>query len=42
MLSNYELNNISGGGYGWYLVLGGAITFLIGVIDGYLRPLKCN
>lgn len=41
-MSNLELYNIKGGGYAWYLVLGGVVTFLIGVIDGYFRPLKCR
>lgn len=43
-LSNQELNSIIGGAkkvsYG--LLLGGIITLIIGIIDGYLRPLKCN
>lgn len=41
-MNREELCGIRGGGYAWYMVLGGAIAFLIGVIDGYLRPLKCN
>ena len=44
-LSNNQLIDINGGGYSKYaiyIVIGGAITFLIGVIDGFLRPLKCN
>ena len=44
VLSKEELHNIYGGGikYGWYAVIGGLITFIVGVIDGYLGPLKCN
>jgi bacteriocin-like protein len=44
LLSNEELKNISGGGI--TLITGMLITsgiiFLIGVIDGFVRPLKCN
>jgi hypothetical protein len=42
-LGKDELYKISGGNH---LALGlgifAGITFLIGVIDGYVRPLKCN
>lgn len=44
-LSKMELNNISGGAISKYLIfgsLGGIITFIIGFIDGFTRPLKCN
>mgnify|MGYP002523847071 CR=1 FL=1 len=39
-LSKNQLVEINGGGYSKYaiyIVVGGAITFIIGVIDGYLR-----
>ena len=42
-LSNQEMFNINGGNgvaIGFFIAAG--ITFLIGVIDGYVRPLKCN
>ncbi len=44
MLTDKELLNISGGSIKWTLALvaGTIITFIAGVIDGYLRPLKCN
>ena len=44
VLQNDELNNITGGGvnYGVLAVIGGVVAFLIGVVDGYLRPLACN
>lgn len=44
VLENKELMNISGGGfkYGIAALIGGLITFLVGVVDGYLRPLSCN
>lgn len=41
-LENSELKNIQGGGIGIGLLIGAGIVFLIGVIDGYVRPLKCN
>lgn len=39
-----ELLNVEGGGFGKGLLIAiGAIgVFLIGVVDGFLRPLKCN
>ena len=41
-LDNCELRSINGGGIGIAFLVGAGITFLIGVIDGYVRPLKCN
>jgi len=42
-LSSNELNNISGGnGFAIGLGIIAGITFIIGVIDGYVRPLRCN
>ena len=41
-LSKKELNNISGGGISGFIIFGGILTFVIGFIDGYTRPLKCN
>ena len=44
LLSNDELKNIEGGAISAAAVLGitaGAIL-VIGAIDGYVRPLKCN
>lgn len=41
-LKKDELMNVSGGGLGLGLLIGAGIVFLIGVIDGYIRPLKCN
>ena len=37
-----ELKNISGGAFGTALLIGGIVVFIISVIDGYVRPLKCN
>lgn len=42
LLNELELRNINGGGFGFFVALAGLITFAIGVIDGYVRPLKCN
>ena len=44
-LNNNELNSIVGGKasrYGLAVLLGGLITLITGMIDGYFRPLKCN
>ncbi len=43
-LNHEELNQIVGGGFkiGLAVAIGGLVSFLIGAIDGYLRPLKCN
>ena len=43
-LSNQELSNIIGGAkkVSFGLMIGGIITLIVGIIDGYLRPLKCN
>ena len=44
VLTNKELNGITGGtiGIGGGLLIIAGIVFLIGVIDGYIRPKKCN
>lgn len=43
-LKKSELMKVNGGGFGLGLgfLVGGLATFIIGVIDGYVRPLKCN
>ena len=41
-LEKEELKQISGGGIGLALFIGACVIFAIGVIDGYIRPLKCN
>ena len=40
-INKNELKNINGGGFGLW-VFGACVVFLIGVVDGYTRPLKCN
>ena len=42
-LDDNELMTVNGGfSFGLGLAIGAGITFLIGVIDGFVRPLKCN
>ena len=41
-ITNNELKQINGGGLGLGLLLGGLATFIIGIIDGYVRALKCR
>lgn len=41
-LSKNELKNIHGGGVGTVILIGAAIVFIIGVIDGLVRPLGCR
>ena len=37
-----ELKKVAGGAVGTYLLITGLVIFIISVIDGYVRPLKCN
>ena len=43
-LNNQELTYIVGGAkkISFGIIVGGIITIIVGIIDGYLRPLKCN
>ena len=41
-LTNNELLNITGGGLSLLAGIGALFTFIIGVIDGYIRPEKCK
>lgn len=43
-LNKQDLKQIYGGGFNLSIaaLIGAGITFLIGVIDGYVRPLACN
>ena len=41
-LEKQNLKKIYGGGFGTCLLIGAGVVFIIGVLDGYTRPLKCN
>lgn len=43
-MSKEELLDVTGGGVSIGVVagIGALITFIIGVVDGYLRPSKCS
>jgi lactobin A/cerein 7B family class IIb bacteriocin len=43
-LTDEKLKQVSGGGItvaGW-TAIGAALVFVVGVIDGYIRPYKCR
>lgn len=44
MMTEQELKTINGGGIniGFGILLGGLATFIIGLVDGYIRPLACH
>lgn len=43
ILEEKELIKIQGGGkYSFLIAIGAIGTFIVGIIDGILRPLKCN
>ena len=44
VLNNNELKCIEGGAIKIGLIVGivAGVSFIAGIIDGYLRPLKCN
>lgn len=43
-LTNEELKDVTGGGFHIGILAGimAGVSFIIGVIDGLVRPLKCN
>ena len=44
MLTKNEMLEVIGGGFNWTVVgiIAAGLTLIAGIIDGYLRPLKCN
>ena len=44
VLNNEEMFNVKGGGLsaGLKALIGGAVVFLIGLIDGLINPQRCN
>ncbi len=43
LLNKHELMEIKGGFGAWsFIGIISGITFIIGIIDGYVRPLRCN
>lgn len=43
-IKDEELKKIDAGGFSvsFGLIFGGIVTFFIGLLDGYTRPLACN
>jgi len=43
-INDNELEQINGGGFSWGIAAGvvAAITFIVGIIEGYTNPIKCN
>lgn len=37
-----EMAKVHGGGWGLAVGIIAAVTFIIGIIDGYTNPVKCN
>ena len=39
-----ELYEVKGGAkkWGFGIVIGAVVSFIVGVIDGFMRPLSCN
>ena len=43
-INNEQLKEVKGGGINWGIAAGisAALSFIIGVIDGWINPAKCN
>jgi len=41
-LTKNQLISVKGGGLGVFIGIGALVVFVIGVIDGYVRPYKCR
>ena len=44
MLTKEEMINVSGGNINWstWSFIGAGIALFAGILDGFLRPLRCN
>ena len=42
VLNNDEMLEVKGGGLGFWIAVGAAVTFIIGVIDGITNPTACR
>ena len=44
ILTKNELVNVTGGGINWTTIsiIGTVISFIAGIVDGYLRPISCH
>lgn len=41
-LANVELMSVCGGSRALWLIIGGGILLIVGIIDGIINPQKCN
>lgn len=43
-LSDYEMKKIDGGGInvGAFALIAGGVTMIIGILDGFFRPMGCR
>ena len=43
-INEKELEQVQGGGFSWGVAAAvvAGITFIVGIIDGYANPIKCN
>lgn len=44
LLTKEELLKVNGGAINWTAIsiIGSIVTFITGLVDGYLRPIKCH
>ncbi len=41
-LTDEKLMQVTGGGYGLWAAIGGIITFIISIAEGFINPIKCS
>lgn len=41
-LTDNQLKQVTGGGYGIWAAIGGVIAFLISIAEGFINPIKCT